>query len=68
MTDHTRTQTHVSQTTAAGSPTPLTWRGLAAGVLLAAAFPVAVVALAYPAVTATLLLMVGAAGAAVGRA
>lgn len=68
MTDHTRTQTHASQTTATGYQTPVTWESLAAATLLAAAFPVALVALAYPAVAATLLLTVGAAGAAVSRA
>lgn len=65
MTDHTRMQTHVSQTTATGYQTPVTWRGVAVGALLAAAFPVALVALAYPAVAATALLAVGAVGTVV---
>jgi hypothetical protein len=58
-------QTHVSETTATGYQTPVTWTGVAVATLLAAAFPVALVALAYPVVAGTALLAVGAVGAVV---
>jgi hypothetical protein len=58
-------QTHVSETTATGYQTPVTWRSVAASALLAAAFPVALVALASPAVAATALLALGAVGTVV---
>lgn len=57
------TRTHAPTRTVPGYTTPLTRTGLAMTAALAAAFPLAFLALAHPATVATLTLALGAAGA-----
>lgn len=57
------THTHEPTRTVPGYTAPLTWTGLAMTAVLAAAFPLAFLALAHPATVATLTLAAGAAGA-----